>query len=454
MKRFALSLLLVISGLVLAPAPSAEAQTRDRIQRIDRMERARERAAHADRARAATRDRSTSDRATSESTRERAANADEPDTTERGTDQTEETASSGASSSDGMIVLGERGQRYRRGEVLGLNMSAAALELARSAGVTIVRRRVLDAGNVITVLRGRKFDNPEAIIAELKTLDPAGIYTPNHVYGASSEPQTMAINLQDELMTGLANLPAAATYRVGMIDGRPDRAHPMLAELLSQVRDFTSTIQPPSLHGTAVALRMRETQRGHAPGATLDLYAAGVLSGGEDQWAAADALAAAIAWQHHNDVAVLNISLAGPPNEIVEALIAAFQRDGGQVVAAVGNGGPLSANIYPAAYADVIGVTAVDNQGQVYALATRGEHVDLAAPGVALKIAGLETQQALSGTSFAAPLVSVWLLTTDIDTSNLAAFSIDRGAAGRDDLYGWGELTINPISVTATLTAH
>jgi len=337
--------------------------------------------------------------------------------------------------------------------VLGLNMSAAALELARSAGVTIVRRRVLDAGNVITVLRGGKFDNPEKIIADLKTLDPSGIYTPNHVYGASSEPQTIAINLQDELMTGLPPS-GTAIYRVGMIDGRPDRAHPMLAELLSQVRDFTSTIQPPSLHGTAVALRMRETQRGHAPGATLDLYAAGVLSGGKDQWAAADALAAAIAWQHHNDVAVLNISLAGPPNEIVEALIAAFQRDGGQVVAAVGNGGPLSVNIYPAAYADVIGVTAVDNQGQVYALATRGEHVDLAAPGVALNIAGLETHAALSGTSFAAPFVSVWLLTTDIDTSNLAAFSIDRGAAGRDDQYGWGELAITPTPSTATLAAH
>lgn len=63
---------------------------------------------------------------------------------------------------------------------------------------------------------------------------------------------------------------------------------------------------------------------------------------------------------------VINLSFAGPPNEVLERSIAELVSEKGIVlVAAAGNSGPQSGPQYPAAYPDVIAVTAVDREGRV-----------------------------------------------------------------------------------------
>ena len=66
-------------------------------------------------------------------------------------------------------------------------------------------------------------------------------------------------------------------------------------------------------------------------------------------------------------VQVINLSLAGPPNTVLEDTIAQITGPRGiTVVAASGNAGPRAGPAYPSAYDSVIAVTAVDRNGTAY----------------------------------------------------------------------------------------
>jgi len=81
-------------------------------------------------------------------------------------------------------------------------------------------------------------------------------------------------------------------------------------------------------------------------------------------------------------VHIINVSIGGPRDRIIEKLINRARADKIIIVAAAGNGGPRSPPSYPAAYAGVIGVTAIDQNLHLYTKATQGRFVDIAAPGV------------------------------------------------------------------------
>src|SRR3569623_201949 len=62
------------------------------------------------------------------------------------------------------------------------------------------------------------------------------------------------------------------------------------------------------------------------------------------------------------------------------------------VIASAGNAGPKSPPLYPAADADVIAVTGTDAQDKVIAVANRGRHIAVAAPGAELGIAAFASE--------------------------------------------------------------
>ncbi len=80
----------------------------------------------------------------------------------------------------------------------------------------------------------------------------------------------------------------------------------------------------------------------------------------------------ALDWLISTEVDVVNISLAGPPNRLLEAALQRAAQQNVLVMAAAGNGGPVARPMYPAAYDTVVAVTAVDTGNKVFRLANRG----------------------------------------------------------------------------------
>ena len=144
------------------------------------------------------------------------------------------------------------------------------------------------------------------------------------------------------------------------------------------------------------------------------------------------------------------MSLAGPPNRVLEAAIQGVVGKGVVVVAAVGNNGPAGEPLYPAAYPTVVGITALDSADRVYVRAGRGRHVAFAAPGVAVNVAHAEGgYRAETGTSMAAPVAAAVLARAlAIPGSSPASVlrtaretAIDLGEPGFDETYGHGRIS-------------
>ncbi|MEO8551203.1 MAG: S8 family serine peptidase [Kofleriaceae bacterium] len=108
---------------------------------------------------------------------------------------------------------------------------------------------------------------------------------------------------------------------------------------------------------------------------------------------------------------VINLSFGTPEDELgddpiphVEAVRYALAHDC-ILIAAAGNSGKAT-RFYPAALPGVIAIGAVDDHRRPAAFSTRGSHVALSAPGVQIATAGIDGYGVVSGTSFAAPLVT------------------------------------------------
>jgi subtilisin family serine protease len=106
-------------------------------------------------------------------------------------------------------------------------------------------------------------------------------------------------------------------------------------------------------------------------------------------------------------VDVLNLSFAGPRDQLVARLIRRALAQGIVVVAAAGNDGPDASPLYPAAYDGVIAVAATDHRDRPYVHGARGRHISVAAPGVdVVTTQPGETIAYVSGTSMAAAQIS------------------------------------------------
>lgn len=103
---------------------------------------------------------------------------------------------------------------------------------------------------------------------------------------------------------------------------------------------------------------------------------------------------------------VVNLSLVGPANPLLERSMARLDELGVLVVAAAGNEGTDEPR-YPAAYPSVIGVGAADRERRLYARSNRGLSAEIFAPGAEILSSVPGDAFAFgSGTSFAAAHVS------------------------------------------------
>ncbi|MCU0884089.1 MAG: S8 family serine peptidase [Beijerinckiaceae bacterium] len=243
----------------------------------------------------------------------------------------------------------------------------------------------------------------------------------------------------------------AAGATVAMIDTAVDPAHPALSGADVNMLALRAPDRQPSAsrHGTAVASMLIGREGSPAPGlapaarlVAIDAFHRD--SAGLDATDAFD-LVRALDLLASQQAAVINLSLTGPDNAVLARMIATLIDAGRLIVAAAGNDGPRARPLYPAAYPGVIAVTAVDEAGQPWRRAARGDHIAFAALGVDLALAGRNGgAEAYTGTSFAAPTVSAMIAAKSLkDTATplrerLAALAQDRGDPGRDAVYGYG----------------
>ncbi|ETX13288.1 hypothetical protein OCH239_12330 [Roseivivax halodurans JCM 10272] len=241
---------------------------------------------------------------------------------------------------------------------------------------------------------------------------------------------------------------------IGMIDTGINGDHETFAGAALDLRRMSPESFDPSgaVHGTAVAALLvgdpATRAAGLVPGARLVAIDA-FHRRGSDERADIFTLIEALDTLATEEVGVINLSLAGPPNAVLEAVVERLVRDRNiVVVSAVGNGGPASEPAYPAAYAPVIAVTAVDRAGEVYRRAVRGDHVDLAAPGVDVwTAASISGARQKTGTSFAVPFVSAAAAILREAHPDLPAIEVaarlrdlarDLGEPGPDAIFGAG----------------
>jgi subtilisin family serine protease len=271
----------------------------------------------------------------------------------------------------------------------------------------------------------------------------------NHVYAPGADDDVESRDREPAAASrAKAAAAGSASLTIGIIDSAVATTHAAFdgAEIVQQ--DFVPFAAPrPLEHGTAVA-SILVGKNGVLDRARLHAATVFFTDGAGKPAATTESLVAALAWHAAEGVDVVNMSLAGPPNRVLETAITAGTERGMVIVAAVGNNGPVGEPLYPAAYAPVVGVTAVDFNHRIYRYANRGRHVSFAAPGVRIKVADSDGGYATeSGTSMAAPYAAAIIAqacATKRAESNVGVLAalkttaIDLGAKDFDDVFGYG----------------
>lgn len=340
---------------------------------------------------------------------------------------------------DGIGTDGD-GFRYRRGEFIALDLSSEDIAELRGNGFEVVASEKLGAvEGTLLLLRGPPQITDEAALDALELLaDPDSIGY-NHLFDGSS--------VQTARRRG-ASLPErqACGCEIGLIDTGVATTLANFKHVTLTQRAFNGKTPLARLHGTAVAHLMAGT-RGN-PARATKVFVADIFSGARETSGSSFALIKALDWLAAQGVPVINISLSGPRNPAVASAIARVTKRGHVIVAAAGNDGPAAPPVFPGAYDNVVGVTAVDAQNRVYRYANRGVHVDFAARGVA--VAAIDAKgdvRDATGTSFAAPVIAARLAAQLRKPDPAAARAVirtleaearDLGPRGRDPIYGAG----------------
>jgi subtilisin family serine protease len=339
------------------------------------------------------------------------------------------------------LEMDSEGQPVRRGVLVAIDPDPRSLQLASRAGFRIVADdRQSDLGFRAVTLAVPRGLSARQGLKRLRSAAPAIQADFDHLF----EPAGGAL-----LPFGAALAASAASRRgplIGIVDGGV-ASNPSLKQASIEQKGFAGDPQPTG-HGTAVASLIVGNQgpfRGAATSASLlvaDVY------GGSRAAGSATTVVRALAWLASKRPRVINISLVGPQNGLVERAVAAVRARGIHVVAAVGNDGPAAPPQYPASYPGVVAVTGVDARGKALPEAGKSVHLDFAAPGADMA-AALPGQgyARVRGTSFAAPLAAARLAITGSVSALAREARPGRGRVGRGIVCG--ECRVEPKAVRA-----
>ncbi|GID25372.1 subtilase family protein [Paractinoplanes brasiliensis] len=157
-----------------------------------------------------------------------------------------------------------------------------------------------------------------------------------------------------------------------------------------------------------------------------------------------------IKWAVEHGAKVVNMSFDLESDQVLADAIAEAYANDVVLVASAGNGG--GGVVEPAAFPHVIAVGSVGRDNRIASFSNRGPEVDLVTYGVSIPVARPGGKYAVSnGTSLSSALVAGGValirarypdMRAEEVVDRLLSTAVDRGAGGRDDRYGEGQMDL------------
>jgi hypothetical protein len=296
-----------------------------------------------------------------------------------------------------------------------------------------------------------------AVVGGLQGDARIGAAQPNYLYTLQDMLPDAAQRTGDpaQYVVAKLHLPEAHAFATGgralvaVIDSAIDAAHPELKGAVVGSFDTIKSLPLPHEHGTAMASAIVAHGRlvGVAPAAHI-LAVRAFDGDAASAQAATTRVLDGLQWTADSGARIVNMSFTGPADPKLHEMIASARKKGLVLIAAAGNDGPQASPDYPAAYPEVIAVTATDVDDKLLKVANRGQYVSVAAPGVDIMVAKPKGAYGFTtGTSVATAHVSGLAallidrnpaLTPDQVQAILMRTAKDLGPKGRDDEFGAG----------------
>ncbi len=310
----------------------------------------------------------------------------------------------------------------------------------------------------------------EAARQQARAAAPQAVIDFNHYFRPEQHPDAPCVT-SDCLARDVIGWPSAQTgpsncaagVRIGLVDTAINPDHLAFEARNIEIVRLVEEELPESgrQHGTAVAALLVGSASSRTPGLIPGgmLIAVDAFHRGErqDDRSAAFDLARALDLLTRRQVQVINLSLAGPPNLLLEQAVIKAGERGIIMVAAAGNDGPKAEPVYPAAYEEVIAVTATDRRKRPYSAPDAGS-ISTSRPWCGrLDSSFVSGARPKTGTSFAAPFVTAAVammkasepdLAPEMIHSRLSGHAEDLGDPGKDPVFGWGLLNARAICKT------
>lgn len=301
-------------------------------------------------------------------------------------------------------------------------------------------------------------------------VEPHYLYLTNRVQAQSGDLETTPEVPNDLLYSEYQwNLPIIETTRgwkltkgksdviVAVVDTGVDLKHPDLKGRLLQGYNVISPSNKPMDdvgHGTHVAgvISAQVNNNEGIAGMTWGNKVLPVKALDSSGSGTTYSVAQGIIWAADHGAKVINLSLGNYADAqfLHEAIKYAFNKDV-VIIAATGNDNTERPG-YPAAYPEVLSVSATDSSLNKASFSNYGNYIDVMAPGESIASTYPNNQYAaLSGTSMASPHVSALaalIRSINPDLRNTEVMDIirknviDLGDKGRDKYYGYGQIDV------------
>ena len=242
--------------------------------------------------------------------------------------------------------------------------------------------------------------------------------------------------------------------KIAIVDSGADTGHPDLRKKIADKRDLRNEDTPNSVkdytgHGTHVA-GIAAAATGNNTGVAGSCPACRLLIAkviGQDGSATVSDVAEGIIWSTKNGADVINLSLGSKSQSSTRKRAVEYAQKRGVVVVAAAGNYDDSDPVYPAAYGGVLGVTSTDRNDVRDFDYSRGNWVDVAAPGSDILSTVPSGYANKTGTSIASPHVAglAGLLASQHRSARnikkrITSTAADLGQGGRDIYYGSGRI--------------